>query len=562
MNRNQHALVPGVSAWTWRDDDGWYGFYGNDDDETDQTDDQGPYATEAECLKALRDSCALRAETATDTAEEAQCAACGQSLGSSSGPLCQSCLESNQYLVCEVCGAWASHDSLRAEHGDSLGGWCSISELPADWCPEHRPAKYRAGSWDTEHDAKDVITVTGIRWQNLIVQDTEGEELQDARRITALREFQETGAMRDRIFSRMNLPHEIEDDCSTWGPQSPGDVEWDGFPAPPATSPAGAWERWLSNWTPEDFWHDFRSGDQGHPWDWTAEGAVTNYCEASLNDGATEADLPTMAERDLLAEHLRQHCPEATDAATTPADAYERWVGSQSVSEFLGDDTPETAVDSYITEITAHPHGGPVEQYGCEPTERERDLLVEYVRLHAPVPPGDLIGSTEVAKILGWDRRKVSVYHGRGVLPAPVRELASGPVWRRQDIERYAVEHKLGVNFARLAATSDDDRQMTLDLIRRTYSLTTDSPIGAQLAAQGLLSEEQAGLLDSLLPVFDNRGRVIDYDAAVNLMDDELREELHDKLPPCSRQAFLIAYAEAHKARFGEDFPPYHGGAW
>jgi hypothetical protein len=88
-----------------------------------------------------------------------------------------------------------------------------------------------------------VNAVTRLNWHNLTVQDTEGNVVQGDRRITALREFHETGAMRDRIFSRMNLPHEVEDDCSTWGPQTPEDVDWAGFPAPPAATPAGAYER-------------------------------------------------------------------------------------------------------------------------------------------------------------------------------------------------------------------------------------------------------------------------------------------------------------------------------
>lgn len=49
-------------------------------------------------------------------------------------------------------------------------------------------------------------------------------------------------------------------------------------------------------------------------------------------------------------------------------------------------------------------------------------------------------------------------------------------------------------------------------------------------------------------------GNEVDFDAAVNMMDDELREELHNKLAPCSDQDFMDAYAEAHQAKFGEQF--------
>ena len=52
------------------------------------------------------------------------------------------------------------------------------------------------------------------------------------------------------------------------------------------------------------------------------------------------------------------------------------------------------------------------------------------------IPP--LVGTKEAAEILGWDRRKVATYQGRGLLPEPVARLATGPVWTRRQIEEYA----------------------------------------------------------------------------------------------------------------------------
>ncbi len=49
-------------------------------------------------------------------------------------------------------------------------------------------------------------------------------------------------------------------------------------------------------------------------------------------------------------------------------------------------------------------------------------------------------------------------------------------------------------------------------------------------------------------------GRTVDYDAAVNLMDDEIREELHNELAPCTEQEFLDAYLDRHESRYGEQF--------
>ena len=54
-----------------------------------------------------------------------------------------------------------------------------------------------------------------------------------------------------------------------------------------------------------------------------------------------------------------------------------------------------------------------------------------------------LVGVSEVGKILGWDRRKVSTYHLRGVLPKPLVDLSSGPIWSRKQIEYYKAYKEL-----------------------------------------------------------------------------------------------------------------------
>jgi hypothetical protein len=37
-------------------------------------------------------------------------------------------------------------------------------------------------------------------------------------------------------------------------------------------------------------------------------------------------------------------------------------------------------------------------------------------------------------------------------------------------------------------------------------------------------------------------------------MDDELREQVHAELAPCTDEEFLTRYIELHKAKFNEDF--------
>lgn len=46
----------------------------------------------------------------------------------------------------------------------------------------------------------------------------------------------------------------------------------------------------------------------------------------------------------------------------------------------------------------------------------------------------------------------------------------------------------------------------------------------------------------------------VDFEAAVNLMDDEIRESLHAELAPCTEQEFFDAYCKAHEEKYGEKF--------
>lgn len=52
--------------------------------------------------------------------------------------------------------------------------------------------------------------------------------------------------------------------------------------------------------------------------------------------------------------------------------------------------------------------------------------------------------------------------------------------------------------------------------------------------------------------VENKSGAWISFEQAVELMNDDLREEIHDKMAPCSDQEFFTAYEEAHEEKFGE----------
>lgn len=47
-------------------------------------------------------------------------------------------------------------------------------------------------------------------------------------------------------------------------------------------------------------------------------------------------------------------------------------------------------------------------------------------------------------------------------------------------------------------------------------------------------------------------GEVIDMAAARMLMDDEICEQIHGTVR--TEQEFMVAYAEAHEEKFGEEF--------
>ena len=46
----------------------------------------------------------------------------------------------------------------------------------------------------------------------------------------------------------------------------------------------------------------------------------------------------------------------------------------------------------------------------------------------------------------------------------------------------------------------------------------------------------------------------INFDAAVTLMDDDIREDLSMELAPCTDQEFFSAYEARHEAKYGEEW--------
>lgn len=56
------------------------------------------------------------------------------------------------------------------------------------------------------------------------------------------------------------------------------------------------------------------------------------------------------------------------------------------------------------------------------------------------------------------------------------------------------------------------------------------------------------------MKVRNKNGYELDFDTAVDFMDDELREQLHMELAHCTEQEFFNAYAKAYEEKYGEEW--------
>lgn len=57
-----------------------------------------------------------------------------------------------------------------------------------------------------------------------------------------------------------------------------------------------------------------------------------------------------------------------------------------------------------------------------------------------------------------------------------------------------------------------------------------------------------------MMMVKDMNGNEVSYEAAVMLMDDDIREELAAEMAPCTEQEFFSAYEKKHEEKYGEEF--------
>jgi hypothetical protein len=54
--------------------------------------------------------------------------------------------------------------------------------------------------------------------------------------------------------------------------------------------------------------------------------------------------------------------------------------------------------------------------------------------------------------------------------------------------------------------------------------------------------------------VINTNGYELDFESAVMHMDDDIREDLHREMAPCTEQEFFTAYEKAHVEKYGEEW--------
>lgn len=69
-----------------------------------------------------------------------------------------------------------------------------------------------------------------------------------------------------------------------------------------------------------------------------------------------------------------------------------------------------------------------------------------------------------------------------------------------------------------------------------------------------LANKEQMKGDKKMAKVINKNGSELDFETAVEFMDDGIREALHQELAPCTDQEFLTAYEIEHEKQYGEEW--------
>lgn len=67
-------------------------------------------------------------------------------------------------------------------------------------------------------------------------------------------------------------------------------------------------------------------------------------------------------------------------------------------------------------------------------------------------------------------------------------------------------------------------------------------------------TERKVIMKNNDIKVTNEWGTEFDFEVVINFMEDELREQLHMELAPCTEQEFFDAYAKAYEEKYGEEW--------
>ncbi len=143
----------------------------------------------------------------------------------------------------------------------------------------------------------------------------------------------------------------------------------------------------------------------------------------------------------------------------------------------------------------------------------------------------------------------------------------------RDFCDRYETSNEIGAEILNLARDDDDAARIWAEptqeecrvIIGRAFGKSDKETLfwgGSRLTLRDSIRDPLwASASDDpdahyAVLVLNEYGREIEVGAAINIMDDDIREELHSEIAPCSPVNFFRAYCVKHRERHGEDFEP------
>jgi len=155
-------------------------------------------------------------------------------------------------------------------------------------------------------------------------------------------------------------------------------------------------------------------------------------------------------------------------------------------------------------------------------------------------------------------------------------EWSDGPAWigniepTEAEVEAIHLDYLQTIGLQDLLQKQEEsilDQVMTVAEVANSYGLTRDA-VNKACQRNGIPWRRSGNTLLILrtdaearwrkrtqhVTVTNKSGKSLNYAAAVSLMDDELREDLHDRMDQSSEQEFFTAYEAAHLEKFGAEW--------